>query len=436
MKNRSIGLAVLLGVILLVPVPASAQESEPTTVEEVATEVATEVAPDLGPAAVERRVSELRRHVKEDIARSNWDRARRNLSELVSLRKYSADFQVTLGLVYRQLGNLPEARRKYRDFVEANGNPALAALLLAESFAQDGQRDKAFEHLEKAAEEGMNVMRAASQFPALKPYTADTQFIRLALRLEHYELQSASRIRDPFTPNSASTELTSDVFNPTRWARPQQEVILAQARDDLKRIEFSLRSQNEEAAMHSYRELQKKVPYVEHLTEPDLAAEFRAILDRLSEIEELIKGLKLTYLYDQAKAEIENMERAFRNRDFPLVDKMRSEVEGLAREMETTDSTFVEVSDTVRKVADSWVNRARTWRDFNSRELKVQGIIIDQGTGAVVNDGKVGDSFAIIDNRTYRVGDVYDDMQVIQVEPNQVWFAFRGEKIPLVFRRY
>ena len=101
--------------------------------------------------------------------------------------------------------------------------------------------------------------------------------------------------------------------------------------------------------------------------------------------------------------------------------------------MESTDSSFVEVSDTVRKVADNWVNRARTWRDFNSRELKVQGIIIDQGMN---ESGEPGDSFAIIDNRTYRIGDVYDDMQVIQVEPNQVWFAFRGEKIPLVFRRY
>ena len=416
------------------PLAANAQESEPVNGEAAAVEVApVEQVPDLGPAAVERRVTELSRHVKEDIARSNWDRARRNLSELVSLRKYSADFQVTLGLVYRQLGNLPEARRKYRDFVEANGNPALASLLLAESFAQDGQREKAFEHLEKAAEEGMNVMRAASQFPALEPYTADTQFIRLALRLEHYELQTTSRGRDPFTPNSPTTGPEDAVPFTTKWSRLQQEGVLAQARDDLKRIEFSLRSQNEDAAMHSYRELQKKVPYVEYLSEPDLAAEFRAILDRLSEIEELIKGLKLTYLYDQAKSEIENMERAFRNRDFPLVDKMRAEVESLARDMESTDSSFVEVSDTVRKVADNWVNRARTWRDFNSRELKVQGIIIDQGMN---ESGEPGDSFAIIDNRTYRIGDVYDDMQVIQVEPNQVWFAFRGEKIPLVFRRY
>jgi type II secretory pathway component PulC len=55
----------------------------------------------------------------------------------------------------------------------------------------------------------------------------------------------------------------------------------------------------------------------------------------------------------------------------------------------------------------------------------IQGIVISET-----------DSFAVINNRTYRVGDMFDDMRLIQIEPNQVWFAFRGEKIPMVFRRY
>ena len=419
MKSWKFGLAALLILGACFPSPTAAQEAIPNA----SGVVGEDPMQDLGPAAIDRRVQELRRHVKEDLARQNWERARRNLSELVSLRKYDSDFQVTLGLVYRQLGNLPEARRKYRDFVEANGNPALASLLLAESFAQDGQKEKAFQHLEKAAEAGMNVMRAARQFPALRPYTADTQFIRLALRLENYELSQNRRSRDPFTPSSGEGLIEDPTI--TRWTREAQMLVLSDARDELKRIEFALRSQNEEAAMHSYRELQDRAPYIEHFTEPDLAAEFRAILDRLQEIDELIKGLKLTYLYDQAVAEIESMERAFRNRDFPLVDKMRAEVETLARDMESTDSTFVEVSDQVRLVADNWVDRARTWRDFGSRELEIHGIVISDD-----------DSFAIIDSRIYRVGDIYDDMKVLQIEPNQVWFLFRAEKIPLVFRRY
>lgn len=405
------------------PVATPIGTSDSTTTAD-GEEATMESAADLGPAATERRLAELRRLVKDDISRGNWERARRNLGELVLLRKFDADYQVSLGLVFRRLGNLPEARRKYRDYIEANGNPALASLLIAESFAQEKQPDKALEHLEKAAEGGMNVMRAASQFPALEPFTTDTRFIRLALKLEHYEVLNVGR-SDPFTPRVATNEIIETVDPSRKWSRGQQETILAQARDDLKRIEFALRSQNEEQAMQSYKKLQEKVPYLEHFTEPDLSAEFRSILDRLTKIEELIHGLRLNYLYDEARAEIEMMERAFRNRDFPLVDKIRAEVETLVRDMESTDSSFVEVSDQVRKIADRWVDRARTWREFTAREIAIEGIIIAEK-----------DSFSIINNRIYRVGDMFEDMRVVQVEPNQVWFIFRGEKIPMVFRRY
>jgi len=438
-KILSFGLAAAIGACAIGARTLPAQEELPTVkVEEGAaatsagtpdstpgaeTADASESA-DLGPAAMERRIQELRRLVKDDISRGNWERARRNLGELVLMRKFDADYQVSLGLVFRRLGNIPEARRKYRDYIETNGNPALASLLIAESFAQERQPDKALEHLEKAAEGGMNVMRAASQFPALEPFTTDTRFIRLALKLEHYEVMNAGR-SDPFTPRVATNEIVETVDLSRKWSRGQQESILAQARDDLKRIEFALRSQNEDQAMQSYKKLQEKVPYLEHFTEPDLSAEFRSILDRLAKIEELIHGLRLNYLYDEARAEIEMMERAFRNRDFPLVDKIRGEVEGLVRDMESTDSSFVEVSDQVRKIADRWVDRARTWREFNSREIGIQGIVISDA-----------DSFAIINNRIFRVGAMFDEMRLIQIEPNQVWFAFRGEKIPMVFRRY
>ncbi len=420
MKTIRFGLAVLVGACALGTPRISAQED----VVGVTPENLEARIQEMGPAETERRIQELRRHVKDDVSRGNWDRARRNLGELVTIRKFEADYQVTLGLVFRRLGNLPEARRKYRDYIETNGNLALASLLIAESFAQEGQSDKALEHLEKAAEGGMNVMRAAGQFPALAPFTTDTRFIRLALKLEHYEVQNAG-VADPFTPRSGKAVIVSTVDLNRKWSRAQQETILTQARDDLKRIEFALRSQNEDGAMQSYKKLQEKVPYIEHFTEPDLAAEFRSILDRLQKIEELIQGLRLTYLYDEVRSEIEKMERAFRNRDFPLVDKIRTGVESLVRDMEKTDSSFVEVTDQVRKISDRWVERARTWREFNAREIEIQGIIIADG-----------DAFAIINDRIHRVGDMFEDMRVMKIEPNQVWFAFRGEQIPLVFRRY
>jgi len=380
----------------------------------------------LRPANSDRRVQELRRYVKDDISRGNWKRAQRNLGELVSLRKFDSEFQVTLGLVFRELGDLPEARRKYRDYVEANGNPALASFLLAESYAQEKQRKKALEHLEDAAQAGMNVMRAARRFPALLPYTQDTQFIRLSLRLENYELQKAGHGRaDPFTPEMGGRGLAQSGDAQLQWSRQRQETILDLAQDQLKRVEFALRSQDEESAMTAYRKLQEQVPYLENFTDPDLAAEFRSTIDRLTDIEELIKGLKLTYLYDQAKTEIESMERAFLNRDFPVIDKRRSEVEKIAREIETTDETYFEVSALVRETADNWVNRARIWREFNTLDFVIQGIVISEE-----------DRFGIIDNRILRVGSIHENLQVVNIEPNQVWFLFQGEQIPLVFRKY
>lgn len=406
---------------------ARAQDGTPEKPSEAVAETTTpNLADDLSPAATERRVQELRRHVKEDLARKNWERARQNLAELVTRNQYQPDYHVSLGIVFRELGNLPDARRKYRDYLDYGGNPALGALLLAETFAQDGQNELAFEQLERAAEAGMNVMRAAQQFPALLPYTTDTRFIRLALRLENYEVANLAR-RDPFVPRDIGNELSVDPKDPNGPTSPRdaQEAKLAEARVALKRIEFALRSQDEGEAMSAYKALQEVVVYEQFITEPDLAAEFRGILDRLGEIEELLLDLRLTYLYDTARTEIENMEQAFRNRDFPKVDQIHTKVDKIVRDMEKTSSEFSEVSDQVRSVADQWVTRARTWREFNLLELRIEGIIISEE-----------DSFSIMNGRTYRVGGWVGDLQVIQIEPNQVWFAFRGERIPLVFRRY
>ena len=43
---------------------------------------------------------------------------------------------------------------------------------------------------------------------------------------------------------------------------------------------------------------------------------------------------------------------------------------------------------------------------------------------------------AIVNNKMLQVGDRFQGMRVVQVEPNQVYFDFRGERIPLVFRRF
>ncbi len=44
--------------------------------------------------------------------------------------------------------------------------------------------------------------------------------------------------------------------------------------------------------------------------------------------------------------------------------------------------------------------------------------------------------YAIVNDLLLRIGDEFEGMRVVQIEPNQVYFDFQGERIPLVFRRF
>jgi len=93
--------------------------------------------------------------------------------------------------------------------------------------------------------------------------------------------------------------------------------------------------------------------------------------------------------------------------------------------MEAADSSFREVAETVRVVADQWVEKARVWREFGVLGVSIQGIVKS-------DDG----NFAIVGGRTVRVGDQVVGCVVEQIDANQVWFSFQGERIAVVFRRY
>ena len=43
---------------------------------------------------------------------------------------------------------------------------------------------------------------------------------------------------------------------------------------------------------------------------------------------------------------------------------------------------------------------------------------------------------AIVNNRLVTVGEKFQGMRVVKIEPNQIYFDYKGERIPLVFRRY
>jgi hypothetical protein len=43
---------------------------------------------------------------------------------------------------------------------------------------------------------------------------------------------------------------------------------------------------------------------------------------------------------------------------------------------------------------------------------------------------------ALLNDRIIKQGESVDDFRVVKVESNRVTFRYKGEEIPLVFRRY
>ena len=158
-------------------------------------------------------------------------------------------------------------------------------------------------------------------------------------------------------------------------------------------------------------------------TDSEALREVYREIDRLERSR--ISEIRLRYHYREAQLQIERMRRAFKDRDYPRVESLQRQLQLIAHNMTKVDPDFSQVSDRILLVGNTWVERARIRREFNAKPLKIQGIIIHEG-----------DPFAIVNDVLVRIGDQFQGMRVVQIEPNQVYFDFQGERIPLVFRRF
>lgn len=378
----------------------------------------------------ERRARELRRLALRNISQLRHREAIEQLRELVALDPYDADYHISLGVLFGKVKNLEEARRKFQDFMDLGGSPAVAHLLLAETYVESRDRKSAFEHLRKAAEHGLNLMKAAKESPMLAGYSEDTEFIKLALQLEQYQLDSSGR-RDPMTavfrravqPEEASQTGPEELAD--RLGKEEQEQILKGAKRCLVRIEIFLGREDEARAMEAYRELQGFIAQSDNVTIPMLASELRVIVEQKQQIEQRIKEIRLKYYYSEAQQLVAQLQRSFDNRDYSQVATYHEAMKKIGEQMVAIDSEFREVARMIVEVADDWLQRARIRQEFDAKMLKIQGIVTHNGPPLV-----------ILNNRALGIGEEVEDMVLVQIEPNQVVFNFRGEEIPLLFRRY
>jgi len=437
-KSRSV--LVLLSIFLWIPIGADSRPIDQVNAGDAQLSESVGVDPELNPdqtgtatSAFEEaaRIAELRRYSSDDIHRKNWNRALNEIRELVTLRPYHADYHLTLGLIHRRLEgvnpggiHLEEAIRKYEEYTDFGGEDAIAALLMAEAYAHVGDRDDAFQHLERAASYGMNIARAVQQFPALKEFTNDTRFVRASLRLERYNLSNIVS-RDPFTGPWNGLGHGPMVTPVGPFDQLQQSELLAEAREAMDRVEYAIRNNDQVAAMEAYGVIETIGESIARFDLPEFATELRSIMERLDEVEEGIDKIRVAYLYEQARSKMEAMKVAFSEQDFDLVHRIHGEVLSIGQDIGQAGESYKAASVLVIQAADQFLLRSETVREFAGKQISVEGVV-------VTPEG----SHAIIDGNLIPEGGPVHGGFLEAVHRDKVIFLYHGERIAHKFGRF
>ncbi len=379
----------------------------------------------------ERRIVELREQCEGHLRRGQWKRALEGLVELVNLRPYNADYHLTLGLVHRRLhesdngqGHLEEAAAKFREYMDYGGQEAIAFLLLAETTAVSGDETETYRNLEEAASRGMNIARAVQQFPELSQFTGDTRFVRSALKLERYLLEDGIR-RDPFTAPWKGLNFTNPVGEFSFLEVKEQREYLSQARDAIARVEYSVREGEYETAADAYKTIMSISSESKRFDQPELAAELKAIGDRLEELEDGVSEIKVRHLYEESRQSLERMKRAFGDHDFETVNRLHSEVQRFAQEIEEVGEPYLTTSTLVSMAARQLRDRSEVVRDFLSKTIEIDGVAISE-------EG----SHAIVDGEWVALGGEIQGAVLQEVHSDRLVFFFQGEVIERRFGRF
>ncbi|MGE4614259.1 MAG: hypothetical protein AAEJ46_07990 [Planctomycetota bacterium] len=437
-KSRSV--LVLLSIFLWIPIGADSRQIDRVNAADAQLSESVGVDPEPNPDQTgtatsafeeEARVAELRRYSSDDIHRKNWNRALNEIRELVTLRPYNPDYHLTLGLIHRRLEgvnpggiHLEEAIRKYEEYTDFGGEDAIAALLMAEAYAHVGDRDDAFQHLERAASYGMNIARAVQQFPALKEFTNDTRFVRASLRLERYNLSNIVS-RDPFT-GPWNGHGPGPMVTPVGPFTPlQQSELLAEAREAMDRVEYAIRNNDQVAAMEAYGVIETIGESIARFDQAEFSIELRSIMERLVEVEEGIDEIRVAYLYEQARSKMEKMKVAFSEQDFDLVHRLHGEVLSIGQDIGQAGESYKAASVLVIQAADQFLQRSEVVREFLAKQISVEGVVL-------APEG----SHAIIDGNLIPEGGQIHGGLLEEVLRDKVIFLYHGELIAHKFGRF
>ncbi len=388
----------------------------------------------LGPESREgqRRTKELVNLALRNIERGRISEAKKNLNDLITLKPYDADYHLALGLCFRKEKRFKDALKKYQDVLDLGGPRSLVTLLMAEVAADSGEKDKVFELLKEAAVGGRNIVSDVQTLPLLEKYKGDSEFIKLALHLEKFEVR-AKRGQDPFTsPFPASMVPGKVPLGPkiegslnTQLTAEEQQKLLNESRRLYEKIQWYIKLEDEEKAMENYQRLREIMDKREGFTVPKIVNDFRILSGRMENLETQIEGIRLKYYWNQAQGRLKEIKEAFLATEYGRVDALYGDIEKLAKEMERANARFKPVADRILTAGRIWINRANIRREFQASKPDIQGVVISPES-----------KLAIIDNRVLKQGESFGDFQIQKVENNRVTFRYKGEEIPMIFRRY
>jgi tetratricopeptide (TPR) repeat protein len=378
-----------------------------------------------------RKTKELERFAERNFSRQRYAEAKKNLNDLITMKPYEPGYHLALGVVFRKEGRYEDAMKKYQDVLDLGGPKAIVHLLIGEALVEKGDKAKVFEHLKEAAVAGRNIIHDVSRLSLLQEFKDDTEFIKLALSLERYELQS-KKSQDPMTnPPEGIGAADPRVGGKTGidegipLTAEEQQRLLNDARKAYDRVLWYIKLEDEQKAMENYLILRAFIDRKDSLTVPKITNDFRELVRRMESLEEQIANIRLRFYYNQALGQLKKMKEHFQENEYQQVKLVFEEIKKLAVEMERTNPRFKPVASRVLEAGQAWITRTEIREEFDQKKPSIQGIIISPS-----------EKKAIINNRIFNQGEEFDSFLVQRVENNRVTFRYKGEEIPLVFRRY
>jgi len=267
----------------------------------------------------------------------------------------------------------------------------------------------------------------------LEQYASNTDFIKLALSLEKYEIRSKQN-RDPMTnPFPMRNPIkTVDLFKPGTSGEPrthlepeEQEKLLINARKAYDRVLWYIKLEDEEKAMENYTQLRKFMDEKELLTIPKIKSDFERLASRMETLEARIEGIRLKFYYNQALSHLKKMKQTFYDAEYDKVELVFNDLEKVAEEMIQTNERYAPVAERVLESGRVWISRTEVRKEFDSNKPHIHGIIIAPET-----------KIALVNGQIVNQGEHFGNYFVQKVENNRITFRYKGEDIPLVFRRY